>query len=184
MLGVIVEAFLYKYDYDGNKLGVWNHIRCFSSVFFTLKGLKLFWFNMPGYLPYALSVLAEALITQLAFGFMFKWIILSFKVAYRLCCFKGKEIAYNPFHKYGASFVLYEMMISMFYGLYFYILLGFTFLYLKMDFSEPLINSLFGAGYLLFLYSFVFMWVTTVKPRYVILSDSKGQKLPSQIEAA
>ncbi len=132
-----------------------------------LKGIKLFFFNVPPYLPLALAALAEGLITKLAMLFMFKLLFQSFKVAYRLCCFKGKEIAYNPFHKDGEKYILYELMMDGFYGFYFYLLIGFALLAAKLDFSEALLHALFIVGYGLFTYSFCFMWATTVRPRYV-----------------
>ena len=167
IIGVIIEAICFKYDYEGRQLNFWNHLRLFEPIFFVLQGVKLFFFNIPPYIPLSLAALAEGLITGLAMLFMFKRLFQSLKMAYRLCCFKGKEIAYNPFHKDGNKFILYEMMLECFYGFYFYLLLGFALLMARLDFSEPLIHVLFGVGYGLFAYNFCFMWATTVRPRYV-----------------
>ena len=142
-----------------------------------MAGMRLFFFNLPGYVVLAADAVFEALVTAPACLFAFKWMFLSLELLFRLSCPKGKELAYNPIHKQGNRYVLWELMESSFESFYFYLLVLGSLAAAKLEFGRLALYLVFPTAYALWLYNFAFFAATTVRPRLVSLVDCAGEEL-------
>lgn len=170
---LIFELFFYRLKSKENNLNIFHKGKLLTLFFYIFYGIKLLTSEFTIFYVILSTAFILALISFFSFITIFYWFWKSFGVIRKLKYPKGEKYDYDPYHKYGSKFILYELLEFSVLGYYFYFLIFFAASFLNIIINLYVFPGVVIFGYFLWLINFIFFMITALPKRLIIKSNDQ-----------
>lgn len=173
ILPLIAEIFFYKIKHEENNLNIFHKGKLLTLFFYIFYGIKLIFPEFTIFYVLLATAFILAIISFFSFITIFCWLCKAFGVIRKLKYPKGEKYGYDPYHKDGSKYILYELLEISFMGYYFYFLVFFAVSFYNDIFNLYVFPAIIIFGYLFWILNFVFFLITALQKRIVIKSNDR-----------